>query len=108
MKRAAEALLIVLSGADALAAFAPIHCPGKAGPVRLECLGLSSDTSYTHIRLPIRAPRDRASATQVLAFSLLVSRTVLQHVARGRSDGPGLRGALMQSLASATTLALLG
>ena len=30
----AEALLIVLSGADALAAFAPIHCPGKAGPER--------------------------------------------------------------------------
>jgi hypothetical protein len=39
-------IAIVLSGADAVAAFAPIHCPGKAGPVRLECLGLSSDTPF--------------------------------------------------------------
>ena len=39
-------IAIVISGADAVAAFAPIHCPGKAGPVRLECLGLSSDTPF--------------------------------------------------------------
>jgi len=65
MKRAAEALLIVLSGADALAAFAPIHCPGKAGPVRLECLGLSSDTSSNP-----RAPgsRERETGACILSF----------------------------------------
>lgn len=87
----AEALLIVLSGADALAAFAPIHCPGKAGPGRLECLGLSSDT----YKADPRATGSRERGTRACS---LAGGEPDSLVARG-SPAVGWRGAARRSVA---------